>query len=286
MAFAQELKTMLEYSDYNHQNLNLLKQEIEMVHQMYPSLNLASGWGSKSEHTVALVGTIPIDFQGAVYNIPFAISYPVSYPDSAPLCKVTPTDSFLIKTSETIDEQGNVSIKLLKNWDKFKDSLDVIQNCTQEFSLSPPIYDIGKFYVNEMAKIKSQIDELLSDKRNIKRINEQVQDSIREIKNIDWEKKLKILENQVNVVEKWVQENSNSNDINLDNAFHYKSLYSKNLLEVMAEEESCEDVSRKLTDAFYLKAIQPSEFFTKLKQIYNDRFMLMKKREKILKIMQ
>ena len=226
-------------------------------------------------------GTIPVDYKGQVYNIPFEILYPADYPTTAPQCRIVPTDSIIINPSEDVDPKGCIFTNILKDWNRQKDSLEVIQHCIECFSNKIPVLDIGSFYINEMWKVSNQIDDLMIEKRKLEQINNDIKESIKNFSMMNKEKALESITKEVNELEDCIKTNSNKK-FDFDNDIVYKSVYHKAAVESFVEEDTFEDISKKLIEAFHLKAIPPAEFITTLKQVYNDKFMALKKKEKIL----
>ena len=81
-------------------NINRIRHDVSNLAQRYPTLRLQGGnftfANGKSANLLSLVGTVPIVFRGAQYNIPVQIWISERYPVTAPICYVTPTDDMVV----------------------------------------------------------------------------------------------------------------------------------------------------------------------------------------------
>ncbi|KAG0234835.1 hypothetical protein BGX31_004451 [Mortierella sp. GBA43] len=68
------------------------------------------------QYLLSLVGTIPIVYQSATYNIPVAYWLPLSYPSNAPIVFVTPTSDMHIKSGKYVDVSGRCYHPSLAYW--------------------------------------------------------------------------------------------------------------------------------------------------------------------------
>ncbi|CDW54942.1 UEV and Vps23 core domain containing protein [Trichuris trichiura] len=104
-----------------------------------------------------LSGTIPIHFKGIqnTYNIPICVFLLDTYPKSAPICYVRPTERMVIKPSMHVDNTGLIYLPYLTDWNRevghyhISICLDsVTENPTRIFDFSflgypgvrPPLY--------------------------------------------------------------------------------------------------------------------------------------------------
>jgi ESCRT-I complex subunit TSG101 len=65
---------------------------------------------------LCLIGTIPVGFKGATYNIPIKLWIPHRYPYQAPMMFVAPTANMVIKPNKHVDLQGQVYHPYLTAW--------------------------------------------------------------------------------------------------------------------------------------------------------------------------
>lgn len=88
-----------------------------------------------------LLGTIPIYFRGAKYNIPVSIYLPVTYPHSSPTCYVTPTPDMRVKANHLhVDLHGMVYLPYLNQWNPRSSLSELVTFMSSVFSQDPPVY--------------------------------------------------------------------------------------------------------------------------------------------------
>ncbi|KAF9182574.1 hypothetical protein BGZ51_004660 [Haplosporangium sp. Z 767] len=96
----------------------------------------------RSQLLLSLIGTVPIVYQSATYNIPVAFWLPTSYPSVAPIVFVTPTSLMLVKAGKYVDISGRCYHPYLAYWSNRSDSnlVDLIGIMQNVFSQEPPVY--------------------------------------------------------------------------------------------------------------------------------------------------
>ncbi|KAG0201642.1 hypothetical protein BGX28_005588 [Mortierella sp. GBA30] len=96
----------------------------------------------RSQLLLSLIGTVPITYQSATYNIPVAFWLPTSYPSVAPIVFVTPTALMLVKAGKYVDISGRCYHPYLAYWSNRSDSnlVDLINIMQGVFSQEPPVY--------------------------------------------------------------------------------------------------------------------------------------------------
>lgn len=283
MDHAKDLKVLLEYSDYDAETLKIVKEEIEILYQIYPELIPSKGWGEGDSHNVGLTGKVPVTWENGVRYVPFSICFPLHYPRNPPWCRVVSGTLEIINPSENVDLTGRVLISLLRKWSPNHDSLEVIQKCTEYFSTHFPVFDFGTTFLSEMWRVRMQIDALLKEKILLEKHSVEVAKELEKVHtSLSESAKIKILE-EIEEKKSWIAENKKKN-LKVHERVEYQTIYHQRLFETIAEEESAEDLSKKLTEAYFSQSFPAAEFFTRLKQVYNDKFMLMKKKEKLLSL--
>jgi hypothetical protein len=282
MDFASELNTLIEYTDYSPETVDLLKNELTMLHCVYPQLTVNRGWGLKDEHNIGMVGTITADFGTDTIIVPFGICYPLAYPNAPPLCNIIPDDSFLIIPNPKLTAQGSLSIHILRNWTSSFDSFEVIRKCARFISKHKPILFYHQTFVNEMWEVRRQIDELIKDKYQIERARKEVQEAMDVVEKVYSEEGIRELMEEGEKIGSWVEEYKGKRMM-FEELFWWENEGAKRVLEIMAEEEACEEAARKVVEGFYLRKVGVNECFVNIKQVYYERFLLMKKREAIMK---
>ena len=285
MNFEQELKTLFEYADYDKETENVINLEIMMIREIYPELFPAAGWGEGVTHTISLKGAIPVTYNDSIQKVPFAICFTLNYPNTPPLCNIEYAPSQKIMPSKRVDEDGKITIGILRKWRSNKDSLEVIQKCSEYFSQHFPILDFGAIFLSEMWRIRVQIDDLIREKQALERDSKEIQRAAESLKKTISTAESERLEKKANELEQRIHAHKNSK-FDVNSLFIFHSPLHEKLFEAIAEEEGYEEISRKLTETFYLKQMHPVDYITGMKQIFNKKFMAMKNREKLTNILQ
>lgn len=78
-----------------------------------------------------LVGTLPVSFRGAVYNIPIDTWIPSAYPLEAPVVYVSPTADMVVRSGQHVTLEGRVYHHYLAHW---HETWDVSQSAVSVFS--------------------------------------------------------------------------------------------------------------------------------------------------------
>ena len=93
------------------------------------------------ERLLCAEGTIPIDYNGARYNIPVKMYAPSDFPAAAPTCFVTPTRDMIVKPNHTcVEADGMVVIERACRWDRRRKMSDVAAALCDVFSAEPPLF--------------------------------------------------------------------------------------------------------------------------------------------------
>mmetsp|Transcript_29199 Transcript_29199/g.41092 ORF Transcript_29199/g.41092 Transcript_29199/m.41092 type:complete len:494 (-) Transcript_29199:1288-2769(-) len=95
-----------------------------------------------SQDLLVLDGTIPIQYQGAIYHIPVHIWITKSYPANSPLCFVMPTKDMIVKPQHKfVNSNGEVFIPYLKEWrSDVCDLFGLTIALSHAFSYEPPLF--------------------------------------------------------------------------------------------------------------------------------------------------
>ncbi|KAG0299482.1 hypothetical protein BGZ98_010020 [Dissophora globulifera] len=94
----------------------------------------------RSQLLLSLIGTIPIVYQSATYNIPVAFWLPTTYPTVAPIVFVTPTALMLVKAGKYVDISGKCYHPYLAYWSNDSNLVELIGFLQSVFSQEPPVY--------------------------------------------------------------------------------------------------------------------------------------------------
>src|SRR4051812_31460334 len=80
--------------------------------------------GGQSEPLLQMLGTTPIYYKGACYNIPVSIWVVAEYPHRPPSCFVTPTKDMRIKDGHLhVDHFGMIYLPYLNQWNATNSNL-------------------------------------------------------------------------------------------------------------------------------------------------------------------
>ncbi|XP_043702327.1 protein ELC-like [Telopea speciosissima] len=124
----------------------LIRQQLLGLVENYPSLQPKTATFTHNDgRTVNLLqaeGTVPMVYQGVVYNIPVVIWLMDSYPRHPPCVYVTPTRDMIIKRPHShVNPSGLVSHPYLHNWIYPSSNLvDLVRNLSDLFGRDPPLY--------------------------------------------------------------------------------------------------------------------------------------------------
>lgn len=75
----------------------------------------------RSQLLLNLVGTLPVTFRGATYQIPLKIWLLHEYPKQPPMVFVNPTRDMLIRPGNHVDPSGRCYHPYLANWVNYSD---------------------------------------------------------------------------------------------------------------------------------------------------------------------
>ena len=93
------------------------------------------------ERLLCAEGTIPIEYNGARYNIPVKMYAPSDYPTTPPTCFVTPTRDMVVKPNHgCVESDGMVAIERVFRWDRRRKMSDVARALSDVFSAEPPLF--------------------------------------------------------------------------------------------------------------------------------------------------
>ncbi|OMJ91829.1 hypothetical protein SteCoe_5500 [Stentor coeruleus] len=271
---------LLEFADYDNNIQTVIRQEAVMLKGIYPEIKPNRGWGKTDEHTVSLIGRIPLDRDNYCYMLPFGICFPIDYPIVPPLCSVFPVNMDILIPSKRVSAEGIITTKLLEKWSKDYDSFEVVQSCIKYFTKHKVIINIGTEYFNESWILRHQIEDLIKEKSALNLIKKEVNIAHDLINVLLDQNAINELYTQQEDMEIWIKTNEKT-DFEFSNALVYSGNKEKNIANLLAEEESFEETAKKITEAFYAKALCSTDFICHLKELFKLKFMLIKKREKL-----
>jgi len=130
-----------------HKYINVSRSKLDLVNTLRvykclaPSSERYVFETGQIEELVNIAGTIPVRYRDERYNIPIRIWIPKTYPESAPICYVSPTQEMEINVSPYVAHSGLVELPCLTDWQHpSTDILSFLQICTVTFSENPPVF--------------------------------------------------------------------------------------------------------------------------------------------------
>ncbi|VDL38237.1 unnamed protein product, partial [Hymenolepis diminuta] len=96
------------------------KSDIEKASQAFHSLRLKiqdyTADNGQTSRLLCLDGTIPVKYDGNMYNIPLAVYFIHQHPYYPPIAYVRPTPNMQIKPSQNVDTSGKIFLPYLTEW--------------------------------------------------------------------------------------------------------------------------------------------------------------------------
>ncbi|XP_028297196.1 E3 ubiquitin-protein ligase RNF31 isoform X2 [Gouania willdenowi] len=138
-----ELQTLIE-CQYSHPQETL--SDLQKVRALFVDLRLYVDFycfpNKEKKRLVYLGGTVPVRYEGSVYNIPVCIWLHETHPVSRPRCYVCPSVSMMINPScPCVDATGNISLDGLSNWTYGMSNLSAIMSeMKKNFQKHIPLY--------------------------------------------------------------------------------------------------------------------------------------------------
>lgn len=139
------LDQIMSQLPYQYRNKPQLRADIAELFRSCQTLEPHQGSfsaGGRSVQLFYLSGVVPINYQGNVYNIPVTIYFDPPYPEKAPRCFVTPTETMEIKPGhQHVDQNGMVYLPYLNQWRMGQSRLpELIRALGECFSSAPPVH--------------------------------------------------------------------------------------------------------------------------------------------------
>eukprot|EP00007_Cunea_sp_BSH-02190019_P010302 CAMPEP_0174242904 /NCGR_PEP_ID=MMETSP0417-20130205/29584_1 /TAXON_ID=242541 /ORGANISM="Mayorella sp, Strain BSH-02190019" /LENGTH=689 /DNA_ID=CAMNT_0015322347 /DNA_START=67 /DNA_END=2133 /DNA_ORIENTATION=- len=125
-----------------------VENELTELFRAFPSLraheDVYVANDGRESMMVAVRGTIPISYRGAVYNIPIAIYLPPAFPSAHPIPLVTPVAGMRVKDNHPhVALSGECYLPYLSRWVASHSSLvGLVRSLQQLFAASPPVYAV------------------------------------------------------------------------------------------------------------------------------------------------
>ncbi|KAJ1922644.1 suppressor protein stp22 of temperature-sensitive alpha-factor receptor and arginine permease [Tieghemiomyces parasiticus] len=115
---------------------------------------------NQREPTLSTFGTLPVTFQGHVYQFPIAVYFPVRYPQVPPVAEVTPTADMVIVPGKCVDDRGFIHHPYLTQWEHQASghpysAAELLRALQPVFSQEPPVGMRRKPLQNPSASLSS-----------------------------------------------------------------------------------------------------------------------------------
>ncbi|XP_060578506.1 uncharacterized protein LOC132735569 isoform X2 [Ruditapes philippinarum] len=118
-----------------------IRTVLSMFNDLKPTMETTKLPSGEEKMFYNLHGTVPMPYNGMMYNLPISIRIPDKYPQVPPEVYVVPSYWMYVRESKDVDENGRVRVYLLENWHKFTSmSLTRLMNeLVKVFSQNPPL---------------------------------------------------------------------------------------------------------------------------------------------------
>ncbi|XP_043938791.1 ubiquitin-conjugating enzyme E2 variant 3-like [Protopterus annectens] len=165
---------------------DLTIEELMKVHKMYPSFKPSMDTYTFSDGSqkdlLNLIGTIPVNYQGQIFNIPVRFWILDSYPFAPPICFLKPTSSMVIREGKHVDAQGRIYLHYLHSWKHpMSTIIGLIGDMIKIFETEPPLFSKPSKDGNnpdDLMKFLSKISGGVSDMNLQSQTKPGVQDSV------------------------------------------------------------------------------------------------------------
>lgn len=93
-----------------------------------------------TKNLMSLTGTIPATINNTTYNIPICLWIEETYPQTAPICYIRPTQQMMILSGKYISSNGEVMLPYLREWKNGEcDLMSLLQVMVAVFGEFPPV---------------------------------------------------------------------------------------------------------------------------------------------------
>lgn len=124
---------------------DLTIEELMKVSKMYssfkPSMDTYTFSDGAQKDLLNLIGTIPVNYQGQLFNIPVRFWILDSYPFAPPICFLKPTSRMVIREGKHVDAQGRIYLHYLHSWKHpMSTIIGLISDMIKIFEAEPPLF--------------------------------------------------------------------------------------------------------------------------------------------------
>ncbi|XP_053576643.1 ubiquitin-conjugating enzyme E2 variant 3 isoform X2 [Bombina bombina] len=144
---------------------DLTIEELKGVYKAYPefifSMDTYTFKDGSQKDLLNLTGTIPMKFQGNLYNIPICLWILDSHPFAPPLCFLKPTENMGIRVGKHIDVEGRIYLLYLQNWSHPKSTvIGLLREMVQTFEEELPLYSLSVADAARQQELLSYISQV------------------------------------------------------------------------------------------------------------------------------
>jgi ubiquitin-protein ligase len=282
MNFDSELSNLLEYTDYEVPVQKKLMVELKVIHQLYPYLWPNRGWGVSTDITISLTGHLEAEYDKTPISIPFGISFPKDYPKVPPLCNILTQSNHVVLDNPRVSPNGDLSVPAMRDWNSSSDSIEVLIQCVQCLCDTKPWFNLDDVFLAELWRKRTQIEEVNQDSILLMNAFDELQKMQMDLDWVSSEEATNEIKVRCKALEYLLS--NPQQDFALENLIEYKKPLAKQILSVLAEIETIDELLSRLEEALSLKVLTTVDYFFSIKKLFNERFMLNKMKEKLLSL--
>jgi len=140
----QQLRSLIRYLNYIEKD-KVERKCGELVQQTTVNWLTVEGYMHRTgveQKLLKITGTLPIVHKNATYNIPVSFWIPYEFPDTPPMCYITPTANMEIKERHPfVNRQGFIFHPYLSTWNPYNSNLIALStNLQSVFGKDPPVF--------------------------------------------------------------------------------------------------------------------------------------------------
>ncbi|XP_063294046.1 ubiquitin-conjugating enzyme E2 variant 3 isoform X1 [Pelobates fuscus] len=144
---------------------DLTVEELKDVYKVFPnfvySIDTYTFKDGSQKDLLNLTGTLPMKFQGNLYNIPICLWLLDSHPFAPPICFLKPTDTMGIRVGKHIDAQGRIYLPYLQSWSHPKSSIiGLTKEMAMKFEDELPLYSLSAAEEARQRELLSYISQV------------------------------------------------------------------------------------------------------------------------------
>ncbi|XP_069596255.1 ubiquitin-conjugating enzyme E2 variant 3-like [Ranitomeya imitator] len=144
---------------------DLTIEDLKDVHRAFPdflySVDTYTFTDGSQKDLMNLSGTVPMKFQGTLYNIPICLWILDSHPFAPPLCFLKPTQNMGIRVGKHVDSHGRIYLPSLQNWCHPKTTIcSLIKEMTATFEDELPLYSLSAAEASRQKELLTFISQV------------------------------------------------------------------------------------------------------------------------------